>query len=92
MFKRTVTIKIFECDHVDEYGIRCTNEGERNAIKKCAMCKKDLCSKHYETISVLYKGRTVLTYFFCPKHANDFIDTVVQVFGDTGPIEAPGFP
>lgn len=91
MSKKTVTIEVFECDYVDENGVRCTNEGQRQAIKECAMCKKDLCSRHYEMISISSTGgRTSLTYFFCPEHAEEFINTLIKTFGDTRPVAYAG--
>ncbi|GBD39408.1 MAG: hypothetical protein KatS3mg078_1945 [Deltaproteobacteria bacterium] len=91
MSKKTVTIEVFECDYVDENGVRCTNEGQRQAIKECAMCKKDLCSRHYEMISISsIGGRTSLTYFFCPEHAEEFINTLIKTFGDTRPVAYAG--
>lgn len=91
MAKKTVSIEVFECDHVDENGARCANEGPRQAIKECALCRKDLCSRHYETLSVTRMGgTTALTYFFCSEHADEFLNTLVKTFGDTRPIPYAG--
>lgn len=91
MSKKTITIEVYQCDHVDENGIRCTNEGERQAIKQCAMCKKDLCSRHYEFWQVTSApGRTSLSYHFCPEHAEEFIKTLVNTLGDTRPVAYAG--
>jgi len=91
MAKKTVTIEVFECDHVDGNGVPCANEGGRQAIRECALCKKDFCSRHYEMLSVSTTGgRTYLTYFFCPEHAEEFVNTLIKTFGDTRPVPYAG--
>lgn len=91
MAKKRVTIELLVCDHVDGNGVSCVMEGERQAIKECALCKKDLCSKHYEVLSVTRMGGlTVLTYFFCYEHAQEFLNTLKKTFGDTGPVAYGG--
>ncbi len=91
MAKRTVTIEVFQCDYVDEKGVPCTNDGSRQAIKECAVCKKDLCSRHYEMFSLSNtSGRTSLTYFFCQEHAEEFINTLIKTLGDTRPVPYAG--
>lgn len=90
MSKREVTIELFRCDHVDDSGNRCELEGERQSIKQCALCKTDLCSRHYEYLSVTKHGGTILSYFFCKKHADEFIDTLINSFGDSRPITTGG--
>lgn len=91
MAKKTIQIDIFICDHVDEEGNECENEGERNAIKQCAMCQKDLCSRHYEYLSVTSKtNRVSLSYYFCFDHAEEFMNTLIDTFGDTRPVAYAG--
>lgn len=92
MSKKQVTIDIYECDQLDEDGVRCTIEGERQAIKQCALCKKDLCNRHYEALSVTRTGGggTLLTYFFCSEHSEEFLVTLIKTFGDTRPIPYAG--
>jgi hypothetical protein len=91
MSKKTVTIEVFECDHVDGNGVRCANEGPRQAIKECALCRRDLCSRHYEMLSVTRMGgMNALTYFFCSEHADEFLSTLIKTFGDTGPVAYAG--
>jgi len=65
------------------------------AIKECSVCKKDLCSRHYETFSLSRlsssnSAGTSLTYFFCWEHAEEFIDTLVKTLGDTRPVPYGG--
>lgn len=90
MSRKQVTIDIYQCDFVDERGSPCTIEGERQAIKQCAMCKKDLCSRHYQVLSVTKSGGTLLTYFFCPEHAEEFVQTLIKTFGDSRPVPYAG--
>ena len=90
MSKKTVTLEIFQCDHMDDSSNQCNIEGERQAIKQCALCQKDLCSRHYEMLTVNRHGGTILSYFFCSEHADEFIETLVKTFGDTKPIPYAG--
>jgi len=90
MSKRKISIEIYQCDDIGENRERCTLEGERLAIKECVMCKKDLCSRHYQVLSVTKSGNTVLTYFFCSEHSEEFLDTLVKTFGDTRPVAYAG--
>lgn len=90
MSKREVTIEIYKCDHKNDSGESCTVEGERQSIKVCAMCNKDLCSRHYQVLTVTRGGSNVLSYFFCPDHADEFVETLVKTFGDTRPVPYAG--
>ncbi len=90
MSKREVTIELFQCDHVDETGEKCELEGERQAIKQCALCQTDLCSRHYDYLAVTRYGGTFLSYFFCKEHADEFTDTLIKTFGDSRPITTGG--
>ncbi|HWP90860.1 MAG TPA: hypothetical protein VNN20_01495 [Thermodesulfobacteriota bacterium] len=95
MSKKIVNIEVFECDHVDEKGVRCDSEGQRQAIKECAVCKKDLCSRHYQTFSISSLSSPAgtgvsLTYFLCWQHAEEFVNTVVQTLGDSRPVPYGG--
>jgi hypothetical protein len=94
MAKKTVTIEVFQCDQIDEKGA-CTNDGSRQAIKECAVCKKDLCSRHYETFSLSKLSSPTgsgvsLTYFFCWEHAEEFVNTLIKTLGDTRPVSYGG--
>ena len=91
MSKKTITIEMYQCDHVLEDGTRCENEGERQGIKSCALCQKDLCGRHYEQITVSSRGgRDTLTYHFCDDHTQEFMDTLINTFGDTRPVSYGG--
>ncbi len=90
MSKKQITVDIFQCDYEDEENGRCTIEGERQAIKQCAMCKMDLCSRHYQMLSVTKSGGTILSYFFCPEHSEEFVDTLIKTFGDSRPVPYAG--
>ena len=91
MSKRTVEIDLFQCDHMDsKTGERCSSEGERQQIRQCTLCNMDLCSRHYQSVSVSSNNVRYLTYFFCADHSTEFIDTIIRTFGDTSPIESGG--
>ncbi len=91
MSTKTITVEIYQCDYVNSNGDRCDSEGERQAIKACALCKKDLCSRHYDVISVTSRGgRDSLTYHFCEDHTQEFMDTLISTFGDTRPVAYAG--
>lgn len=91
MSSKTIQVEIFQYDHVNDDGERCASEGERVSIKKCALCNKDLCSRHYEQISVSSRGgRESLIYHFCDEHTQEFMDTLVNTFGDTRPVSYAG--
>ena len=91
MSKKAITVEMYQCDHVFEDGTRCDNEGERQGIKSCALCQKDLCGRHYEQITVSSRGgRDTLTYHFCEDHTEEFMDTLINTFGDTRPVSYGG--
>ncbi|HZX14568.1 MAG TPA: hypothetical protein VFF49_09250 [Thermodesulfobacteriota bacterium] len=95
MSMKIVTVEVFQCDHVDEKGVQCTSDGSRQAIKECSVCKKDLCSRHFETFSLSRlsspnSAGTSLTYFFCWGHAEEFVNTLVKTLGDTRPVPYGG--
>ena len=92
MSKREIEREIFQCDHVDEEGNRCTNEGDNQAIQVCGVCHKDLCITHYELTTVTVQGtRDHFTYYFCPHHNDLFMETLVEKFGDTRPVAQTGY-
>jgi len=62
MSKRTVKVDMFQCDYTKKSGERCDIEGERIQIKLCAMCSKDLCNRHYQSLSVSINNVRHLTY------------------------------
>lgn len=90
MSKRTVKIDLFQCDYTDKDGDRCDMEGERQQIRQCALCNKDLCSRHFQTLAVSNNNMRYLTYFFCEEHSEEFLNTLINTFGDTSPIEGGG--
>lgn len=90
MSKKKITLEVFQCDHVDDENGRCDMEGERQAIKQCAMCNNDLCSRHYQMLCVTRGGSTILSYFFCASHADEFLDTLIKTFGDSRPVAYAG--
>ena len=89
MAKTTITVEIYECDHIDDSGNKCDLKGERNSIKECAICKIDLCSRHYQFLTVNRHGGNMLSYYFCNEHSNDFIESLVEKYGDTRPQASP---
>ena len=90
MSMRTVKVEMFQCDYVDKNGERCDTEGERLQIRECALCHMDLCSRHYQTLSVSNNNVRYLTYFFCENHSDEFVNTLMQTFGDVSPVETGG--
>jgi hypothetical protein len=94
MAKKIVEVEVVVCDHVDDKGA-CSSEGTRQAIKECAVCKKDLCSRHYQSFSISSLSSPVgagvsLTYFLCWQHAEEFVKTVIQTLGDARPVPYGG--
>lgn len=94
MAKKIVEVEVLLCDHVDDKGA-CNGEGSRQAIKECAVCGKDLCSKHYQTFTISSlsspSGAGVsLIYFLCWQHAEEFVSTVIQTLGDARPVPYGG--
>ncbi|NIP30526.1 MAG: hypothetical protein GTN59_08205 [Candidatus Dadabacteria bacterium] len=89
MSKTTITVEIFQCDHTDDSSNRCTIKGERSSIKECGICAMDLCSRHYQFLTVTRHGGTLLSYYFCNEHANEFINGLVETYGDTRPQASP---
>jgi len=91
MSTKTITVEMYQCDYVHPDGTRCESEGERQGIKRCALCNKDLCSRHYEQVSVSSRGgRETLIYHFCEEHTHEFMDTLINTFGDTRPVAYAG--
>ncbi len=92
MSKREIQREVFQCDHVDEEGSRCVNEGDEQVIKACGVCHRDLCITHYELTTVTVQGtRDHFTYYFCPNHNDQFMETLVEKFGDTRPVAQTGY-
>ncbi|MFA9407862.1 MAG: hypothetical protein ACERKJ_03400 [Candidatus Dadabacteria bacterium] len=92
MSKREIELEILQCDHEDENGERCPREGDSQAIKVCGICHKDLCITHYELTTATIQGtRDHFTYYFCPHHNDEFLNTLVDKFGDTRPIPRKGY-
>ena len=95
MSKREVQLELYQCDHTDANGERCTNEGDREELKSCHVCRQDLCMEHCEitTISFLTVGdrfsnnllqgsRLRFLYYFCEQHYKEFRGTVVERYGE----------
>lgn len=92
MSKTTITLEIYKCDHTGEDGERCTRDGDREAIKTCSMCGKDLCIGHYEVATVTIQGtRDRFTYYFCDNHVDEFMEELIDKFGDTRPVPQTGY-
>ncbi|MEM7007921.1 MAG: hypothetical protein AAF462_02185 [Thermodesulfobacteriota bacterium] len=89
---REIEVEIFQCDHIDEDGQRCSTQGDEQAIKVCGICHNDLCITHYELTTVTVQGtRDHFTYYFCPQHNDEFMETLVEKFGDTRPVPQTGY-
>ena len=92
MSKTEIQREVFQCDHSDNNGDQCIKEGDREAIKYCSICSKDLCITHYDLTTVTIQGtRDHFTYYFCPHHNDQFMDTLVKKFGDTRPLSQKGY-
>jgi hypothetical protein len=92
MSKKTIDVEMFQCDFVDEDGDRCEREGDREAIKSCGICRKDLCTSHAELTTISLQGtRDHFTYYFCEEHTDQFIEALVERFGDTRPVPQTGY-
>jgi len=52
MSKREIKVEVLQCDYEDNDGERCKNEGDREAIKECGVCNRDICITHYELTTV----------------------------------------
>ena len=89
MAKTTITVDIYECDYKDDKGEKCELKGERSSIKECAICGIDLCSRHYQFLTVSRHGGNILSYYFCNEHSNEFIELLVNKYGDTRPQGSP---
>ena len=50
----------------------------------------DICSRHYQLITVSRSGSILLSYYFCFDHAEEFITGRIEEFGDTRPTGAGG--
>ncbi len=90
MSVKTIEVEIYQCDHVSPGGERCELSGERNQIKQCVRCGMDICSRHYQLITVNRSGGTLLSYYFCFDHAEEFINSHIEDLGDTRPTGAGG--
>jgi len=92
MSKREIKVEVLQCDQKDNDGERCKNEGVREAIKECGICHKDICITHYELTTVTIQGtRDHFTYYFCSLHTDEFMETLVEKFGDTKPVPRAGY-
>ena len=50
----------------------------------------DICSRHYQLITVNRSGGILLSYYFCFAHAERFVETLIEDFGDSRPTAAGG--
>ncbi len=92
MAKKQVEITLYTCDHVDPEGNKCTNDGPRDSIESCHICKKDLCSSHIQTMTVSSKQfRQSIVYYICYEHKQEFINRLIEKFGDTRPVAQTGY-
>lgn len=95
MSKKEIQLEVFQCDHTHEDGTRCESEGDRDNMKSCHVCHKDLCKSHcYITTVVFLRASEGFTgnllqgtrlrflYNFCDKHSDEFADTVIDRFGE----------
>lgn len=92
MSRKTISREVYQCDYVDEEGERCGREGDKEAIKTCGICRKDLCITHCELTTVTVQGtRDHFTYYFCMDHTDEFIKSLVEKFGNTRPVPQTGY-
>lgn len=89
---REIEVVQFQCDHKDENGQRCQRSGDREEIKICGVCGKDVCITHYELTTVTWQGtRDHFTYYFCEEHTDIFRETLINKYGDTSPVPQTGY-
>ena len=92
MSKKIVIREVYKCDYVDDEGECCEREGDNLAIKTCGICGKDLCIAHYELTTVTLQGtRDHFTYYFCVNHTDEFMEILINKFGDTRPLPQTGY-
>ncbi len=90
MSVKTIEVEIYQCDHENPKGDQCELQGERTQIKQCIKCGIDICSRHYQLITVNRSGSTLLSYYFCFSHAEQFIKSLITELGDSRPSAAGG--
>ena len=90
MSVKTIEVDIYQCDHKDARKQQCELQGERNQIKQCVKCGMDICSRHYQLITVNRGGSTLLSYYFCFNHAEEFLGALIEDLGDTRPTGSGG--
>ncbi len=92
MSKKQIQLELFQCDYENESGERCLRGGDREAIKVCGVCGKDICIAHYELTTVTFHAtRDHFTYYFCPNHTDEFRRILIDKYGDTSPIPQTGY-
>lgn len=95
MSKREIELEVYQCDHENGQGKRCVNEGNREEMRECHVCRQDLCKEHCEitTISFLAVGdqisnnllrgsRLRFLYYFCDQHYQEFRKIVIERYGE----------
>ena len=95
MSKKEIQLEVFQCDHEAEDGKRCESEGNRDDVKSCHVCHKDLCKTHCHITTVVFlraggqitgnllQGtRLRFLYYFCSHHSDEFLNSVVEKFGE----------
>lgn len=91
MSKKTIELKVVQCDYVDENGERCLFEADKERMGTCSVCGIDVCGDHSEVSyvtsrvisdSMLRAGQNRYAYCFCVEHVDDLIRLVLETLGD----------
>lgn len=95
MSKKEIKLELYQCDHTGADGQRCENQGSREDMKSCHVCRKDLCKEHCEITTVVFIGdgdaisnnllrgnRVRFLYYFCEEHYREFRSTVIERYGE----------
>ena len=91
MSVKTIDVEIYQSDQVSTLGgEQCKSSGERNQIRQCVRCGMDICSRHYQMITVNRSGSTLFPCYLCFDHAEKFISSHLEDLRDTRPTGAGG--
>ncbi|MEM7007920.1 MAG: hypothetical protein AAF462_02180 [Thermodesulfobacteriota bacterium] len=100
MSRKEIKITVIQCDHTHEDGTRCEVQGQREAIRICCVCGKDFCETHSDLNTVtstvvsngkLQAGRHRYLYSFCKEHTDQFVEMIIEKFGNNYEVPATNF-
>ncbi len=104
MSKREISVELFQCDYKDENGLRCANDGNREAIRICCVCGKDVCKMHSDLSTITVRGLKAphfnnmpvvgqyrYVYSFCVDHVDELKKILTDRFGDSYEVPSTTF-